>query len=203
MTEDKMNKTGYMVFVMTLVCFLSAVFLGLVYNFTKPKILAEEKNARLRAIKYVLPEYENDPVEDAILIPVVDGEKAFYIGKSDGEIVGAAFVASAMGYSGKMDIMIGITPERRLSGIEILKHSETPGLGAKISSEKFKSQYENLAIPESGRFMVDEDGGEIDSITSATISSRAVCKTVNEGLKVFERYDNLIFPEEKKEMETQ
>lgn len=93
-------------------------------------------------------------------------------------IIGYVAVASAKGYGGDVQVMIGVNLDLTVAGIEILSQSETAGLGANCENPEWLSQF----VGQSGTLAVDKDGGEIDSITSSTITSRAVANAVNKAL---------------------
>ncbi len=109
-----------------------------------------------------------------------------YLAVQDGVVCGAAITTSAKGYGGAVQVMTGIDATGRVSGVSILQHSETAGLGANAEKPKFLDQFitgnEGLQ-PE--RYAVTKDGGEIDAVTAATRTSRAVSNAVNEALEVY------------------
>ena len=97
---------------------------------------------------------------------------------------GYAVEVTPAGFGGTIDMMVGIDREGQVLGIQIISHSETPGLGASAASEngsgiEFRNQFAGL----SGTLAVDKDGGEIDALTGATVTSRAVTAGVNAALK--------------------
>ncbi len=77
--------------------------------------------------------------------------------------------------------MMGVLPDGSLGGIEILNHAETPGLGSLIIEDSFKDQFKGRSL-DNTNFKVKKDGGDIDQITGATISPRAVSEAVEKGL---------------------
>lgn len=89
--------------------------------------------------------------------------------------IGYAYVARGKGYGGYIDILVGLENETTIKGINIIKHSESPGLGARIVEDEYRNQYRGLDITGSE---MDFNGGSIDSITGATISSKAVADAV-------------------------
>ncbi len=91
------------------------------------------------------------------------------------DLIGYAYIAQGKGYGGYIDILVGLEDENTIKGINIIKHSESPGLGARIVEDKYRDQYIGLDITDSE---MKFDGGEIDSITGATISSNAVADAV-------------------------
>ena len=103
----------------------------------------------------------------------------------DGEKIGYVFTSGAKGYGGTVGIMIGIDLDGVITGLEILSHAETPGLGANATGEAFKSRFSG----KSGILTVDKnsnDGQNIQAITAATITSKAVVSAVNAALSEFE-----------------
>ena len=177
-----MKGVAGMVLVLTMVCVAAALALSQVYNLTKGPIAEAEENEQLKAIKAVLPPYDNKPLEDKE-VKEHDGEKlTFYVGKKDGKVVGRAVrVKADTGYSGRIEAMLGISPKGVITGLRVLKHSETPGLGAKITEKAFTEQFNKKSLS-NAKISVKKDGGDIDQITGATISPRAVCLAVRLGL---------------------
>lgn len=102
-----------------------------------------------------------------------------------GETAGYVFTSSAKGYGGTISVMVGIDTEGVITGIEILSHGETPGLGANATTDSFKSRF----VGKSGELTVDKnsnDGSKIQAITAATITSKAVTGAVNAVIAEFE-----------------
>jgi len=179
--------------VLTSICFVSALALSQVYELTKEPIAYQKRLEVLRAIRLVLPEIDNEPDKDVVHLrssDTADGEPrdiTFYRGRLNSDVVGIAFVVgSREGYGGNIDIMLGIDPQGGILGIEVLSHLETPGLGAKIVEKPFKQQFVGRSL-ENTRWGVRKDGGDIDQITGATVSPRAVVKAIERGLCVFEK----------------
>ena len=180
-----------------IVTVISAVSLSFLQNLTKPARLAEAAEQRESALKVVLPDaakYEDEK-------GMVDGKKFDYFKGTDdsGNIVGYAATGQAFGYSSILQVMVGVDKGFKIVAIKVLSQKETPGLGDKVNeilSKKtivgmiegkkydetglcpwFQIQFDGKATP----VKVQKDGGEIDAITGATISSRAVCKAVNQA----------------------
>lgn len=100
------------------------------------------------------------------------------IPEGDKYLIGYVAVASSKGYGGNVQIMIGVDLNLEITGIEILDQSETAGLGANCENRNWLSQF----VGRSGTLAVSKDGGDIDAITAATITSRAVTSAVNKAL---------------------
>lgn len=180
-----MDTVPKMVAVLTIICGVAALALAQVYNVTKEPIEQAERNEQLKAIKAVLPPYDNDPLKEVEKHEYEGAEYEFCVGKKAGEIVGRAVkVKSEAGYGGAIEIMLGIGPDAKITGIYILKHAETPGLGAKIVEKSFTEQFVGKSLAKS-KICVKKDGGDIDQITGATISPRAVCLGVRQGLLAY------------------
>ncbi|MGQ9630200.1 MAG: RnfABCDGE type electron transport complex subunit G [bacterium] len=185
-----MGEIPRLVFVLTSITVVAGLALAGVYNLTKGKIEEAFYQERLKAIKVVLPEYDNDPVNDTREVAFVNAKgeeekRTIYIGRKGDKIVAVAFESTASGgYGGNITIMLGATPEGVLTGIEILKHLETPGLGARITESSFKGQFKGLSLRDDLR--VKKDGGVVDQISGATISPRTVVKAVKQGLELWD-----------------
>ncbi|MBU0716219.1 MAG: RnfABCDGE type electron transport complex subunit G [Verrucomicrobia bacterium] len=174
-----------MVVVLTVISVVAGYLLATTNKITKAPIAAARLAEKLDAMKKVLPDYDNDPVANTCVVKEAGKEWTFYVARKQGVFVGAAFEASSdQGYNGTIRILAGILPDNRIKGLEIVEQAETPGLGAKISESAFKDQFQGKAIF-STRWMVKKDGGDIDAITGATISPRAVVSALETGLAVY------------------
>jgi len=157
--ESMMRSIG----VLTIICIACAVLLGAGYVLTKGKIenaVEDELKQKLEVV------FAADSFQEE------DGRYVAYV---DGEMVGYVMQSSAQGYSSVIQVLVGIDNNGKITGISILDQSETPGLGTKIEDESFTSQFKGLI---SGDIALSKEGGRIDSITGATISSRAVVEAV-------------------------
>lgn len=94
------------------------------------------------------------------------------------------------GYSGLIRIMLGVDASGRIHGVYILEHRETPGLGSKICNPEFLDQFKGKSL-RNFTFAVEKDGGDVDAVTSATISSRAVTEALKTGLQMLEKMENV------------
>ncbi len=183
-----------MVLTLFLVTALASTALGFVYVFTKDPIAAAKLAKRNTAIEQVLPEFNNDPLQEARAV-AVDGDSLYlYPGRKDGQLVGTAIQTfSKKGFSGYVWLMVGLLPDGTIHDIVVLEHKETPGLGDKMEKKKsydkktgksWSSQFEGKN-PDNFKLMVKKDGGDVDAITASTISSRAFCDAVDRAVKVY------------------
>jgi len=186
-----MNSMPRLILVLTLITAGAGLILSLVELVTREPIAEQRRLETLRALKAVLPQANNSPDEDTVQLVTGkdkrgrDVQRTFFRGKQDGSLSGVAFkVVAPDGYSGNIDIMVGIDPSGTIAGIEILSHAETPGLGDKITLPSFKANFAGKNLGNAD-WRVKKDGGEFDQITGATISPRAVVGAVRKGLEFF------------------
>ena len=168
------------------ICIVAGGVLGIVFNATKDPIAAAENAKRTAAIKNVLPEFKTLKTVN-VKSAIEDAEIPFHLAyDADNNFIGAAVETfTNKGFSGNISLMVGILADGTVKNISVLQHAETPGLGSKMEEETFKGQF-NDKNPASFNFSVKKDGGDVDAITAATISSRAFCDAVNRALSTFE-----------------
>ena len=168
------------------ICVVSGGVLGVVYNATKEPIAAADTAKKTAAIENVLPEFK-ELKETKVKSAMEDIDIPFYLAyDTDSTFIGAAVETfTNKGFSGNISLMVGILADGTINNISVLQHAETPGLGSKMSEPSFKDQFNNKNAT-SFNFSVKKDGGDVDAITAATISSRAFCDAVNRALSTFE-----------------
>lgn len=188
--------------VLTAICFVAALALSQVYQLTREPIAHQKRLEVLRAIRAVLPDTDNEPDKDVVRLPCGttsrgdSGEVSFFRGRFNGKLAGVAFVVeSHEGYGGEIEIMVGVSPHGTILGVEILNHLETPGLGAKIVQKAFRQQFVGRDL-ENTKWAVRRDGGDIDQITGATVSPRAVVKAIQKGLEIYRENQRKILEEQ-------
>lgn len=186
-----MNGIPRLVLVLTLITAGAGLILSLVEAVTREPIAEQRRLETLRALQAVLPASDNSPDEDTVDLVIGKDKRGrdvlrkFFRGRKGEDFSGIAFqVIAPDGYSGNIAIMVGIDPEGTVSGIEILSHSETPGLGDKIVLPEFKNNFSGKNL-DNADWRVKKDGGEFDQITGATISPRAVVGAVRKGLEFY------------------
>lgn len=181
--------------ILTLIAALFAGAVSYTYTLTKPVIEANRYKKRVEAIAAVLPPFNNQPEKEKKVVPTSKGEKVeFYVGKKDGKVTGVAFQNSIKGYSGDISMMIGVTPDGKVYGVDILNQKETPGLGAKVAQKTFTQQFQGKSLEES-RWDVKKMKGDFDQVTAATISSRSVIEGVKERLSLYQKHADQILKE--------
>ena len=186
-----MNSMPRLILVLTLITAGAGLILSLVEAVTREPIAEQRRLETLRALQAVLPQANNSPDQDTVQL--VTGKdkrgrdvlRTFFRGRQDGTLSGVAFkVVAPDGYSGNIEVMVGIDPSGTVAGIEILSHAETPGLGDKITLPTFKANFAGKNLQNTD-WRVKKDGGAFDQITGATISPRAVVGAVRKGLEFY------------------
>ena len=200
-----MNSMPRLVLILTLITAGAGLILSLVESVTREPIAEQRRLVTLRALQSVLPLTNNSPDQDTVQL--VTGKdkrgrdvlRTFFRGRLDGTLSGVAFkVVAPDGYSGNIEIMVGIDPGGTVAGIEILSHAETPGLGDKVTQPAFKANFAGKNL-ENADWRVKKDGGSFDQITGATISPRAVVGAVRKGLEFYRDHRDEILAEQRGE----
>jgi electron transport complex protein RnfG len=177
-----------MVLSLTLISLGAAACLGFVYEFTKKPIELSNLNKKLDAIKLVVPEFTNNPNSEMFKLPTGEGDSLeIYPAKKGDVVVGYAVnTYSKKGFAGKITLMAGFRPDGSILNIKVLEQKETPGLGTKMTEPAFKDQF-NDKDPAQFNLKVKKDGGPVDAITAATISSRAFCDAVQRAYSTLQK----------------
>ncbi len=175
-----------MIIVLGTICTLSALLLSITYVGTKDLIDSTEKQKQIDAIASVLPGANNDALEERIFI-AADPDLIVFPLKQNGALLGFAVQTySDQAYAKRITMIVGIDVKGALTGVKVLSHAETPGLGSKISSKGFQKQFINQET-ENFVVKVKQDGGQVDAIAAATISSRAFCDALQRALDGLKR----------------
>jgi Na+-translocating ferredoxin:NAD+ oxidoreductase subunit G len=165
------------------ICATMAAALGFVYSITKDPIEKAEKQKINNAIRNVLPDFDNDPGSELVSINGLE----LYPAKKNGKMVGVAVKSfTNKGFSGYVSVMVGFKPDGSIYNTAIMSQKETPGLGTKMAEPKFRKQF-NEKIPGAFKVSVKKDGGDVDAITAATISSRAFCDAIQKAFESFNK----------------
>lgn len=176
---------------LTVIALVAGVALATVYSATKKPIAEARFKKKMNAISEVLPGFDGTKdVLDEIKWMPDDGKDSLtvYLALRDGELLGSAVETyTDIAYSGRFTIMVGFDPQGVISGTAVLQMSETPGLGDKIDKNKnadFSGQFIEKD-PANFKLKVKKDGGDVDAITAATISSRAFCDATERAYKTY------------------
>ena len=164
---------------LTLISMVMSAALTFVYLKTKGPIEDAARQKEINAIKMVSPDFDNDPLPEARL---VDGVTIYPVKKQNEPAGFAVKTFSERGFSGHIELMAGFNTDGTINNITVLQHKETPGLGTKMAEPKFLGQFFGKN-PENFTLKVKKDGGQVDAITAATISSRAFCDAMQRAHK--------------------
>lgn len=178
-----------MVVVLLVICTTSGVVLSYVNEATKaPREYQYIKFVQEPSIKAVLSDYDNDPVKERIKLAVGEDEEGnpleivVFPAKKGGETQAIAYSAAAKGYHDLIEVMVGVGPEGKLTGISIMTHTETPGLGARIVEPEFTDQFAGLDLDTT---KLSAEGGKVDTLSGATFSTVGVITAVGAALEQF------------------
>ena len=161
--------------ILLIITAVAAALLVVVQSVTAEPIRISEEKAQTLAMQAALPEAASfEPVEGEFEGTISAVNKGL---NDSGEVVGYVITANPGGFGGAVPTTVGFNADMAITGIQVTTPSETPGLGALAANEEFLGQFKD----KSGELAVNKDGGEIQAITSATITSRAVVSGVNEA----------------------
>lgn len=176
-----------MLLTLLLICFGGSAVMGGAYLLTFEPIAAAQQAKVNNAIAQVLPSFDNRPAEESYKWEVSGKKVTIYPATAEGQYVGSAVEAvSSKGFGGPVKVMVGFLPDGTIFRTAIISHSETPGLGDKLDPRKssFSTQFEGKN-PATFSLSVRKDGGDVDAITAATISSRAFCDVLDIAYTAF------------------
>lgn len=175
---------------------------------TQDRIATAERAAQQKALFEVVPpeQHDNDMLSDTMVVPEeakaalgLRSDKPIYIARQNGKITALIIPATAHdGYSGDIDMIVGVLANGSITGVRVLKHKETPGLGDKVDLKK--SQWilnfngKNLSFPVIEDWKVKKDGGDFDQFAGATITPRAMVGQIKRVLEVVAAQHDVLFP---------
>lgn len=178
-----------MVVVLLVICTTSGVVLSYVNEATEePREYSYIKFVQEPSMKAVLGDYDNDPVKERIKLIVGEDEEGnpvevvVFPAKKGGNTEAIAYSAAAKGYHDLIEVMIGVGPDGTLTGISIMTHTETPGLGARIVEPEFTDQFAGLDLDTT---KLAAEGGKVDTLSGATFSTVGVVTAVGAALEQF------------------
>ena len=196
------------------VCTVAAVVLGFAEIKTREQRYEARREGELEAIKSILPEFDNNPLQDKSKVLVDDVEVIIMQAKKEGAIIAYAVQSAAQGYGGKVETVAGIKPDGEILHVIVLPgHEETPGLGSVATDRRqrktiydilgksareetenglppspYLDQFNQYNLLHKTEYRISQDTGEIDAVSGATITSRAVAKAVTRAAIAFKEY---------------
>lgn len=166
-----------MFLVLTCIALLSAALLSFTYGKTSVVRAEVEREQQSRALAAVLPAFDNSPGDEAFKREGFAFQE-LYPATRNGQAVGIAVRSETRrAYSGSMVVLVGFDTQGVITGVEVLEHTETPGLGARVTERAFLDQYVGQNLREFNP-AVRSDGGDVDIITAATVTSKAASHAV-------------------------
>ena len=177
-----------MVVVLTVLSSFSGGLLAALRDGTKDRIEMQELElVKGPAVRKILEGATNDPLTDRFKIVDGDVERNIFVGTLDGKRNNVVFETSGNGFADKVGLMVGINMDtEKMIGVGVTTHSETPGLGANAKEDpSFSAQFKGHSLE--GPVKVTKDGGDINALSGATITSRGVCVAASEAVAVYQR----------------
>lgn len=172
---------------LVIISLVAGLCLSLVFATTKDKIEISKKAGLEKSLKEILP-FMKDRFEEIEYDFENQKFPVYAVREPGGALSGAAVrVSVPEGYGGAITVLVGIEKTKQVTGLRILEHKETPGLGTKAANQKFWGQFIGKSLS-SFKFKVKKDKGDVDAITAATITSRAVSHAIEKGLQVYEKF---------------
>lgn len=163
-----MENKFYPVIFLAVIVFVAVILLMYVNNITTAKILEQREAKIVTQLENIFPDMDKYELKDDI-----------YIVLKNGETIGYTFIAKGKGYGGEISTLVGIDKDFAIKEITVMSNTETPGLGIRITLASFTDQFKGL---KSQDVVLSKNGGKVDAITGATISSRAVTDSVKKEL---------------------
>ena len=183
-----MREMIQMVVVLTVLSCVSGGLLASIKTNTEERIAYQQlKFVKGPAILAILEGASNNPITDRFTLQDGEVQRSFFVGVFDGQPNTIAFEASGKGYGGDVGLMVGVNVvDNTMVGIGVTTHAETPGVGSRAQTdEAFVAQFNG--VPFEGEFKVKPDGGQVDALSGATITSRAVANAVTDAVGIYDR----------------
>ncbi len=172
-----------MILSLVVISLIMSAALALVYLTTKEPIEKAARQKEAEAIKQVVPAFDSDPAAGKT---EKDGMVIYMLSNQNQPVGFAVKSSTEKGFGGHIEIMAGFLPDGSIHNVTVLQHKETPGLGTKMSEPKFSGQFPGKH-PSDFSLKVKKDGGQVDAITAATISSRAYCDALQRAYDVLKQ----------------
>lgn len=185
--KKKASSLPNMLIALIVITLVAGLSLGFVNDLTAGPKAAAKLEKKINALKKVLPEFNNNPLDEVLKFETDKAKDSveFYPATKDGNFVGAAVVGSSdKGFSGLIKLMVGFNIDGEIIDIAVLEQKETPGLGTKIKEDKFLSQFRDQT-PSDFNLKVKKDGGDVDALTGATITTRAFGEAVQLAFETY------------------
>ncbi len=191
-------------FILAIFAIVCTAIVGIVHSLTKDTIATQKQLQLVKQLSEVISpaSHNNDIINDCIMLTAPELGSTLpqvaYIAKQDNLPIAIALMSTAPdGYSGNIKMLIGIKSNGAVSGVRVLEHKETPGLGDKVETRKSdwinSFTNEKTTDEKDSRWNVKKDGGVFDEFTGATITPRALVKAVHKALIYFNKNKEALF----------
>jgi electron transport complex protein RnfG len=174
-TQNKSTSIPAIALNLASACLVAGVIIAAVYFFTSP--IAAEKNQMLKTVSM------KALVKDADEFKPVEGKTDWYAAKAGGKIIAYIIPYETKGFGGKINLLVAVTPENTVLGYDVTSHNETPGLGDGITKDAFKNMFKGKAMDHLKVTKAPSDKEDIQALTGATISSRAVTDGIKKAVQ--------------------
>lgn len=165
---------------LTVICALAGLIISATWSVTDPVRVRKEAQEREMALKGLIP--AADDIRQAREVVIVDKKQAIYVATSGGKTIGYIVSSVGRGYSSLIKMLVATGTDNTVTGIEVLGHAETPGLGDRITEAEFKDRFKGKT-PDNLEVVKQPTDTQIEAISGATISSRAVTKGVKAAVE--------------------
>ncbi|WP_022942249.1 electron transport complex subunit RsxG [Psychromonas hadalis] len=202
MILSAISRNGFLLAAFAIIC---TAAVATVNQLTKPVIAKQEQMALLKTINQLIPKdsYDNDIFASCFIINDdtllgKDRSQQVFVAKKAGKPVALMLETSTFkGYAGEIKLAVGIFADGKVAGVRVIRHSETPGLGDKIQTNKsdwiYSFNNKHYQKDQSARWEVKKNGGDIDAFTGATITPRAITLAVKDTLIYFNKNSDTLF----------
>ncbi len=183
-----MREMIQMVVVLTILSIVSGGLLAALKDNTKEKIEYQQLVfVKGPAIRTILEGASNDPIVDRFKIQDGDVEHSFFVGVFNGKAETVTFESSGKGFGGDIGVMIGVNlADDKIVGVGVTTHQETPGVGSLAKTDPaFAAQFKGVTLKD--EFKVKPDGGQVDALSGATVTSRGVSLALTGAVKIYEK----------------
>jgi electron transport complex protein RnfG len=177
--DDKNDSIVRIALNLAITCFISGIIIAATYTITEPAAEAQRVKAKNDAMRELVKDAEN--------FKQVDGKEGWYAGTKGGKVIAYVVPAQGKGYAGVIQMLASITPDGKVIDYKVLKHAETPGLGDRMTTPKFRGQFAGKTAQDLEVVKVPTDKN-IQALTGATITSRAVTGGVREAAEAVAAY---------------
>ncbi len=176
--------------VLAIIVGISTALLAFTYAITKGPIENTRFQNEMDAMKAIMPiakDFEEIKIESP---ESYNGILKISKATDGNDIVGYIFMITTKGYGGNLKFLAGLDKDSKLTGMKVLEHSETPGLGAVSTTEEFQSQFKGKSTENGINYVkgTEPKEGEISAITGATITTKAITKGVNEAIDYYNKF---------------